>query len=464
MRTWIIGSGSGCDVVVAQPRVSGRHCRFTEFPDGHLVEDMGSLNGTYVNGERIAGPTRVSPADRITLGALVPMPWPPTLGVPGATVFRIGRAADNDIVLGDPRVSSYHARLIVSVAGTLIEDLGSANGTYLNSPESQATQAVSLSGADTVYFGSFAVPAASLLQALPGRWEPDSLAPPLPEPTATARPATAAPPPLVVPRPMAINPWSILVLAQSPVLAILIVLAFGRQAAVPITPTSWHSVADAIAWTTFALALSAIWLGGSLACWPLLVRRPHPEGSAAIEEKILASPWPGRVVLGVLCFAQCAALLAIVHWGSGLSGPWLPMFGVLLLTASVALMLGLLAFSIIRAPRGAAAVLVFAFVAMTILGGKLGSLAASRPGAWIAAGVPSRWAFEGLLLLESERLSPTAGPKRTGSEPAIDPAEAYFPADSERMGPRADAMALGCILIGLTATATLVSARGRSAR
>ncbi len=111
MRTWIIGSGADCDMVVAQPRVSGRHCRFTELADGYLVEDLGSSNGTYVNGERIAEATRVSAGDRITLGAIVPMPWPPASGVPGATVIRIGRAADNDIVLDDSRVSSHHARL-----------------------------------------------------------------------------------------------------------------------------------------------------------------------------------------------------------------------------------------------------------------------------------------------------------------------------------------------------------------
>src|SRR5215470_9355438 len=139
MRSWIIGSGSDCDIVVAQPRVSRRHCRFTELADGYLVEDLGSSNGTYVNGERIAEAMRVSAGDAITLGALVPMPWPPSSGAPGATVLRIGRKPENDIVLDDARVSSYHARLIVSEAGTLIEDAGSSNGTFLNSPDQRVT-------------------------------------------------------------------------------------------------------------------------------------------------------------------------------------------------------------------------------------------------------------------------------------------------------------------------------------
>jgi pSer/pThr/pTyr-binding forkhead associated (FHA) protein len=92
-------------VVVAQPRVSGRHCRFTEPADGYLVEDLGSSNGPYVNGERIRTATRVSAIDAITLGALVRMPWTPTSGIPCARVIRIGREEDNDIVLDDPMTS-----------------------------------------------------------------------------------------------------------------------------------------------------------------------------------------------------------------------------------------------------------------------------------------------------------------------------------------------------------------------
>src|SRR5262245_58889600 len=163
MRTWMIGSGEDCDVVVAQPRVSGRHCRLTETAGGYLLEDLGSSNGTYVNSERIAAATRVSSGDRITLGAIVPMPWPPASGTPGARLLRIGRAADNEIVLDDSRVSSHHARLIVSGSRMMIEDAGSSNGTFLNSPDQRVTRAVPLTASDTVYFGSLSVPAARFL-------------------------------------------------------------------------------------------------------------------------------------------------------------------------------------------------------------------------------------------------------------------------------------------------------------
>jgi pSer/pThr/pTyr-binding forkhead associated (FHA) protein len=466
MRTWMIGSGEDCDVVVAQPRVSRRHCRLIEAADGYLLEDQGSSNGTYVNGVRIAEPTRVSSGDRITLGMLEPMPWPPASGVPGATLLRIGRVADNEVVLDDPRVSSHHARLIVSGTRMLIEDAGSSNGTFVNSPEQRVTQPTPLTESDTVYFGSLAVPATRLL---PARAVPQAVVPappPLPEPKVLPEPAAAPPP--VVPAttvPATVAPWMIVLLAQAPVLAILVLLAFGRQAAGPITPTNRSMVAEGIASTTFGLAMSALWLGGSLAAWASMAGGSLSGRSDSLEAGILAAPDRKFAAIGALCVIQCAVLLAIVYWGSGLKGPWLSMFGVLLLTASVGLSLGLVVFLLLRAQRSAAvAVSMVAFAAMLLLGGRIGALAASRPGAWVAAAMPSRWAFEGLLLLENEGRAAPTSPDEAGSDRADDLAEGFFPAGSARMGPKADAMALGLMLIGLAAAAGFISSGSQPRR
>ncbi|HEX4656985.1 MAG TPA: FHA domain-containing protein, partial [Streptosporangiaceae bacterium] len=46
--------------------------------------------------------------------------------------LRIGRAADNDVVVSDLSVSRYHAELRTSARGYEIVDLGSHNGTYVN--------------------------------------------------------------------------------------------------------------------------------------------------------------------------------------------------------------------------------------------------------------------------------------------------------------------------------------------
>jgi ABC-type multidrug transport system ATPase subunit len=134
MSSWVIGSSSECDVVVDRPTVSGRHCRLTRTPEGDFVEDLGSSNGTYLNGQRVEGRVVVRPGDRVTLGKRVPMPWPSDRGPDSAPVraITIGRDPDNDIVVDAPMVSRCHARLIVDRGRSRIEDLGSSNGLYIN--------------------------------------------------------------------------------------------------------------------------------------------------------------------------------------------------------------------------------------------------------------------------------------------------------------------------------------------
>lgn len=246
-------------------------------------------------------------------------------------------------------------------------------------------------------------------------------------------------------------------LVQAPIIAIAIVLFSGRQAAAPITAASWPAVVESIAATTFALALAAVWLGGSLAVWTSFVAGVLRGRVHSLQAGTLTDPVLKLALLGVLCAVQCAVLQTIVYWGSGLSGPWLSMLGVLLLTALVGLSLGLFVFSLNPAPKRAVAVLIAAFAAMTVLGGKFGALAASHPGAWIAAATPSRWAFEGLLLLENERHAAVTLPDEAGSDRADDLAEDFFPIETARMGPRADAMALGFMLIGLASAGFIAS-------
>jgi transcriptional regulator with GAF, ATPase, and Fis domain len=47
-------------------------------------------------------------------------------------IVRIGRAVGNDLVLADAHVSGEHARIVSSIEGFVLEDLGSTNGTWLH--------------------------------------------------------------------------------------------------------------------------------------------------------------------------------------------------------------------------------------------------------------------------------------------------------------------------------------------
>jgi pSer/pThr/pTyr-binding forkhead associated (FHA) protein len=60
--------GRQADLVVDDPQVSRRHAVVRPAGDALEVEDLGSLNGTWVNGARIDGPTRLAPGDRVRVG------------------------------------------------------------------------------------------------------------------------------------------------------------------------------------------------------------------------------------------------------------------------------------------------------------------------------------------------------------------------------------------------------------
>ncbi len=60
-----VGREDGNDVVLPEGGLSRKHARFFEDAGQILVEDLGSSNGTFVDGERIAAPTPISDAQEI---------------------------------------------------------------------------------------------------------------------------------------------------------------------------------------------------------------------------------------------------------------------------------------------------------------------------------------------------------------------------------------------------------------
>jgi two-component system cell cycle response regulator len=68
---WVIGRGTGCDIVLQENSVSRQHCDVIFDPKGHwLVKDLKSSNGTWVNGQKISKHVLES-GDKIQLGSSI---------------------------------------------------------------------------------------------------------------------------------------------------------------------------------------------------------------------------------------------------------------------------------------------------------------------------------------------------------------------------------------------------------
>jgi FHA domain len=64
-----IGRGLRNDIAItADEYASARHARFEPRQDGVWVQDLGSTNGTYLNGARLEQPRRLAPGDIIRVG------------------------------------------------------------------------------------------------------------------------------------------------------------------------------------------------------------------------------------------------------------------------------------------------------------------------------------------------------------------------------------------------------------
>jgi pSer/pThr/pTyr-binding forkhead associated (FHA) protein len=61
----------GCEIVLPDPEVSRRHATLRAADGGITIEDLGSLNGTFVNGRPIEAATPLAPGDTVQIGNTV---------------------------------------------------------------------------------------------------------------------------------------------------------------------------------------------------------------------------------------------------------------------------------------------------------------------------------------------------------------------------------------------------------
>jgi len=182
LQSWVIGRTADCDLVVAEPTVSGRHCRLTQDGESYRVEDLNSPNGIYLDGTRVPSgqSIQVSRGALVTLGRNVPMPWPHTTVTPPAVsspepdaavllsdpprgrIITIGRAPESTKQIDLPIVSWNHARIFFENGRAILEDLNSRNGTAVDRMDNRI-QRTALDANSDVYLGSYKISARELL-------------------------------------------------------------------------------------------------------------------------------------------------------------------------------------------------------------------------------------------------------------------------------------------------------------
>jgi predicted component of type VI protein secretion system len=83
----MIGRDITNDIVIGDAEISRQHARLTRTPAGFILEDLGSTNGTFVNGERIVAARALSAGNMIAFGENVSLLFEATSPEAAATVM-----------------------------------------------------------------------------------------------------------------------------------------------------------------------------------------------------------------------------------------------------------------------------------------------------------------------------------------------------------------------------------------
>jgi len=88
-----IGRDSTNEITINDAEVSRRHARLTFQGGKYVLEDLGSTNGTFVNGQRLAGPRVLKAGEVVSFGEQIVLVFEMSTNDPGATMVSPRAAA-----------------------------------------------------------------------------------------------------------------------------------------------------------------------------------------------------------------------------------------------------------------------------------------------------------------------------------------------------------------------------------
>jgi len=229
--------------------------------------------------------------------------------------------------------------------------------------------------------------------------------------------------------------WNTAVLfLQAPLVGLLVAAVFAKVLRAAPTPDSWPHAGVNMATMMFVTALAAIWFGCSATAREIVAEWPIYRRERMVGLSILSYLGSKTALLLVVAAVQAACLLGIVAWACDVQSPWWHLYLVLYAAGLAGGAVGLVVSATLRTTEAATAILPVLLMPMIVLGGVLVPLAdlprLTQP---LAAAMPSRWAFEGMVVPEAAarpRLKIPHG-ATAASAPAAAPAPSSAPASGD---------------------------------
>jgi pSer/pThr/pTyr-binding forkhead associated (FHA) protein len=192
LRPGVNSIGREGDIMISDGKVSRRHAQITSDNGVLVLEELGSTNGTKVDGNKVNLGDRVTlkGGEKISFGGIemqLSLPGAkggnttqvfasnktaaisaaPKVEVPPAKLVgegkefplrkgnnTFGRKADNDVQIADPYVSGRHGLIEIAEDGLFVTDTGSTNGTMLNDAKLSANMRTKITEEDVIRLGS----------------------------------------------------------------------------------------------------------------------------------------------------------------------------------------------------------------------------------------------------------------------------------------------------------------------
>lgn len=195
LRPGVTVVGREGDISLMDSRISRRHAQITNTDGVLTIEDLGSSNGTSVNGRSVPVGEKVTLAggEKVSLAGLEVAVQLPGAGGGNTTqafggnktaaisaapqkhtspailtwdgkefplklgVNTFGRKSDNDVPIGDPYISGKHGVIEIADDGIYVTDVGSTNGTSLNDSRLSPNMRTLMAEADVIQIGAISL-------------------------------------------------------------------------------------------------------------------------------------------------------------------------------------------------------------------------------------------------------------------------------------------------------------------